>query len=365
MNKIQSYSDLEKLIEQTNGKPKILEALWDGHINGWFLCIMLHTKTQFSNKLTESQIGYISLGNDHRLFSGKVPPWPEAELAKEIGQKAQVKYNLEFYFPSPDNPDSDCPSYFEKHLAINCADCNKLIIPKDSDHLPKDCCFRCHLKRESNDEIIKDKEYNEGVNFYKVKDDVFTYLGYASDYKSFAIYEYTKNQFLEQKKSNQISIVKLTNNERMQFLRNSLCNKIIEAVTNCEEPNREEKGKWATIYKMEFKDKFYELQPKLNQQHKKIYELLKIEELLKIVIEDGYSLEFYIKDNFTHRDDALLRYLKYTENGKTTIDKFKNEFSLLLNETEIRNTLKKLNELKCIFDSDNIIEISDLGKRVI
>lgn len=80
----------------------------------------------------------------HKTFSGEGPSWPEAELTKEWGKKVANKYGLTFYFPSDTEPDDDCPDWTQKHLAVNCAECNKLIIPTDSNYLPKDICYNCH-----------------------------------------------------------------------------------------------------------------------------------------------------------------------------------------------------------------------------
>ncbi|MEM6297775.1 MAG: hypothetical protein AAF740_03700, partial [Bacteroidota bacterium] len=87
-------------------------------------------------------------GGDIRLFQGTVPPYPESKVAQRIGEKLEEKYGLEFFFPSPYDPDNDCPRWTEKHRAVNCEDCNKLIIPTDSPYLPKEICYNCHLKRE-------------------------------------------------------------------------------------------------------------------------------------------------------------------------------------------------------------------------
>ncbi len=148
-NKIDSFGKVDWKIKNAAGKPLVLEALWDGDTNGWYVYLTLYTTTKilFWKKVHSHYIGTITLGGDLRLFNGQVPPWPEAELAKEIGQKAKEKYNLIFYFPS-EEPNDDCPKWTERHLAINCSDCKKLIIPTQSPYLPKDLCYNCHIKRK-------------------------------------------------------------------------------------------------------------------------------------------------------------------------------------------------------------------------
>ncbi|GAA4053457.1 hypothetical protein GCM10022409_45460 [Hymenobacter glaciei] len=153
---INSFSKLNEKIKAINGIPCVLEALWDGDTSGWYLYLNLYYKRRtwwfkeiFQPHLSKKALGTISLGGDIRLFSGQVPPWPEAELAKEIGKLASEKYGLTFYMPS-EEPDDDCPSWDQQHLAIACGKCGKLIIPTDSAHLPKDTCYGCYLKQKSS-----------------------------------------------------------------------------------------------------------------------------------------------------------------------------------------------------------------------
>ena len=154
-----SFATLAARIDAVNGKPAVLEALWDGDTTGWHLNLTLYyyAKTWWFKEiikpvLSSISLGYISAGSDIRLFTGQVPPWPEAELAKALGQQAEEKYGLTFYFPS-ELPDDDCPAWTQRHLAIACGDCSKLIIPTTSPYLPKDICYNCHLARESRSRI--------------------------------------------------------------------------------------------------------------------------------------------------------------------------------------------------------------------
>jgi hypothetical protein len=148
MINIITFEILDDEIKKIGGKPIVLEALWDGDTQGWFLRLYIYIETGYllSKKVTRHSLGYISLGTDFRLFSGG--EWTEAFLAKEFGQKTIAKYNLEFYFPSSEHPDEDCPEWRYRHISIKCADCRKLIIPTDSPYLPKEICYSCHLKRK-------------------------------------------------------------------------------------------------------------------------------------------------------------------------------------------------------------------------
>jgi hypothetical protein len=154
---ITSFEILDSEIQKVPGRHTVLEALWDGDTQGWFLILSLYAEVGklFWKKETSHHLGIVSFGSDIRLFNGEAPLWPEAELAKEWGQQAAEKYGLIFYFPSDKEPDDDCPSWTKRHLAIQCADCGKSIIPTDSEYLPKEICYNCHLSRRFKDQAIK------------------------------------------------------------------------------------------------------------------------------------------------------------------------------------------------------------------
>ena len=132
------------------GKPVVLEVLWEGDTHGWYLCITVYKKSigLFRSKLDEYYLGRIIVGKGIKPSANL--RLTEAFLADEYGKKAIAKYGLIFYFPSPDKPDDDCPKWTERHMAIHCGDCEKLIIPTNGPYLPKDICYNCHLKREYN-----------------------------------------------------------------------------------------------------------------------------------------------------------------------------------------------------------------------
>jgi hypothetical protein len=48
-----------------------------------------------------------------RLFSGQVPPWPEARRASEQGQAIAQHFGVPFHFASPEAPDVDLPRWWD------------------------------------------------------------------------------------------------------------------------------------------------------------------------------------------------------------------------------------------------------------
>jgi hypothetical protein len=50
------------------------------------------------------------------------PLWQEARIATELGEALALHYGVPFHFPSPREPDDDCPTWFEQDSAVRCND---------------------------------------------------------------------------------------------------------------------------------------------------------------------------------------------------------------------------------------------------
>jgi hypothetical protein len=134
--------------------PTAVEALWDGDSSGWYLVILalLEQQTLPPPHYSEHQLAILQGDNgDLRLFNQQVPPWPEAQLAQQVGIVITAQYGVPFYFPSPHYPEDDCPRWWQRTLATPCERCG---IPLLQDHDPcpwRGMCYQCHLARERED----------------------------------------------------------------------------------------------------------------------------------------------------------------------------------------------------------------------
>lgn len=91
--------------------PVAVEALWDGDTTGWFLqlnAILPGASSEHPRFTRVFLVAMRGMGGDFRVFTGTVPPWPECEMARELGQVARERWGIPFYFPSPEAP-SDAP----------------------------------------------------------------------------------------------------------------------------------------------------------------------------------------------------------------------------------------------------------------
>jgi hypothetical protein len=114
-------------IRNLPGSLLAIDAAWDGDTDGWF--IDLHAVVeQEPNHVSAVLLTCISMGGDVRLFTGQVPPWPEAEEAQRMGQSLAEEFGVTFHFPSPETPDADCARWWELDRGHPCSGCGKKLI---------------------------------------------------------------------------------------------------------------------------------------------------------------------------------------------------------------------------------------------
>lgn len=363
-----TYEDAVAKIEQIKGTPIAVEAQWDGDTQGWFLMLFVVVKTKKRiwkpSKVETYHLENLSLGDDFRVFNGTVPPYPEATFAKEIGNKLSEKYKLEFFFPSPINPDDDCPRWTEKNKAINCADCAKLIIPTDSQYLPKDICYNCHLTREQNEKVKSKKPHDDGVNLFLFKGNQIKKLGYASKFESFPI-----SEFIDYEIANNVSKdvqVVVIDNDKMKSIADSLEESIENELLTYEMPELDNaKLKFSAIKKVVFKNHEYDLMQRLNSHHEKISRLISSFNQTASAIEDNYEYHIYFKNGFTYRDDSFLRFVNFVKEGTAKKEDVVSNYKGILTESEVLETIKELKRAKCLEISNDNISITQLGKNIL
>ncbi len=365
MPNITTFEILDSEIKKVGGKPTVLEALWDGDTEGWFLCLFLYSETGyfFNKKTSRHSLGHITLGGDIRVFSGG--QWTEAFLAKEFGKKAIEKYNLKFYFPSDEQPDDDCPKWIDKHLAIKCADCNKLIIPTDSPYLPKDICYNCHLNREQNERIITEQLYDDGVTMYLTKNDKYENVGYCSNFKDFTIAPFINDTVQKQLNGKAISVITLDKSDILK-LNDTLENLLNQKFDKYVKPVIEDRMKrFVKTHKVNYKGVEYELADRFNNDHNEISNLIYSLETNKKAIEKNYDYKIYFKKGITHRDDSVLRFINYISEGATDIKSINEHYKKILSEIEVLKTIEKLETIGCLEIKESIVTITQIGKNVV
>lgn len=92
-------------------QPAAIEAVWDGDTEGWFVLLLAITL----DPRAEHDLAVVQAGTDLRVFNGSVPPWPEAEEARTIGQALAERFGVPFHFASPETPDDEAPRWWDSH----------------------------------------------------------------------------------------------------------------------------------------------------------------------------------------------------------------------------------------------------------
>lgn len=368
MNNTQfTYEVAVKYIDSLWGKPVAVEALWDGDTNGWFLMMFVILKKRFGffSYHKTYHLGNLALGSDLRVFNGTVPPYPEAKLATEIGEKLKSKYNLAFYFPSPIDPDDDCPSWTEKDKAIQCLDCQKLIIPTESPYLPKDICYNCYLKREQNQRLKDNKRCDVGVSMYLFTNDEINRIGYCTYFEDFDIAPYISEYVTTQKNDEILNIVTLER-PMIEDLSKNIEQAIEKQLESYVPPTTEIKSDPSKIiHKLQFKGQKIELMERFNEHHRTIRRLLKSYETAHKALNENAVYKIYFKNGVTHRDDSVLRFIHFVQKGKTTESDIMNRYKEILTHEEVLETLIKLEKHGCLIRNNEKYVITDLGKKII
>ena len=142
------------VVERRAGTHVAIEALWDGDADGWFLEVAL-VSHDFGDFVTHT-LGVVRYGGDFRLFQGTVPPWPESTIARTAGADVARACGLEFYFPSPEEPDDDCPHVWERGDATACVSCNKPLVRDRGPYVRPDVCYPCQRDGERRRALIAD-----------------------------------------------------------------------------------------------------------------------------------------------------------------------------------------------------------------
>lgn len=350
----------------------VIQALWDGDTQGWFLC--LDAVFRIKGAYTEENLKGMRFGSDIRIFNGQVPPYPESEVAKLVGNILAEKYNIIFYFPSPDLPDDDCPRYWEQHRAIKCADCGKLVIPSDSPYLPKDVCYHCHLERKSIEKIVKDEKLG-GANVYMDKENEYHSYIYSLNLKNSLLFSVLKKVSQKEDEFFIKQIIYIVENEELagvfQFIEHELDTKLTNYKPfECEIKEGEEKNfermikhekKFDKIFEFTLKGKAYTLTiNRLNERE--LYDLVSLYRDIQELIDKKEKLLFLFKGNLTYRGERFIYFLGKRE--KATFEDFVNEYGKFLSKDEIQKTLDNLISLNFLKQEGNSFLIGQNGSFV-
>ncbi|MBS7253882.1 hypothetical protein [Flavobacterium branchiicola] len=345
------------MFQSKENKPLAIQCLWNSDYEyiGLNIAIVFKKKGSFSAKEIV-ELEYKNFDSSEAMVIE----------ARKIASQYVDKYGIELYFPSPDNWSRDCPNWWDYKTSPKCEDCKTPIIPTTSVYLPKEVCYPCHLRRETNKSIIEAEPYDQGVQMYLSKNGEYEKIGYCTNFESFPISSFIKHVVESQTSTDKvINVVKLRKLEMLE-LNDNLKKALVEKLDNYTKPVITEQAKAFTrTHKVEFNGTEYELEYKFNQEHREIFDFINSLERNKKALDDDYSYEIYFKKGITHRDDAILRFINYIKKGKTDLLSINEHYDKILTEIEIAKTVEKLKRIGCIEILENEISITTTGKNIV
>lgn len=377
-DKPEDFEDIQVYIDkveeaQKTGVPVAIQALWDGDTQGWciYMEVIIDTKNRFS-KYSIFHLCTMRFASDLRIFNGQPTPWEETIVAKKIGNYISEQYNIPFWFPASEAPDDDCPSWLQRDKGINCADCNKLIIPTDSPYLPKDICYSCHRERESKEEFSNDTPTNDELTIYTIKSDsdkndfnsyqgwmmmqgkgdIYAMIDTILDEKNIKIEEVESYSFFEKDLKKLITLYE-------KQIENYFEEYYEDLREEFEDDDEEEFIEFVHNGKTYFIHHFFD--------HDVISDTDTIKSLQSIIDENQYLYLFFSR-NKTKQLDTIMGFMKGEKN--TTLQKITDYYSkaenekyrIALSKEQINKNIQRLIERKYIsLDENEVISLTFQG----
>lgn len=355
MPEITSFEILDQEIQKTGGKPVVLQALWDGDTSGWWLNLSLYAENpSISGDLVWHYLGRV------QSYNGQ----SKEELAKKLAAEAVKKYGLEFYFPSPDDADDDCPDWKERNKAIACAGCGKLIIPDPESHLPKEICYHCYLERERNQALIDDELQEYGVSQYRCKGRKYQGMSSRGYMKDFPMFPYISDTLKQQIVKEGVMMLTIEKDELLSLSENMEARLDVLAPMYRNAEPHERNSKVIPMFRdQSYKGKKYRLDSFRDKVHEEMAELLYVYNTTQQVIQEKGCFKYFIKGKgYSYRDDAFMRFIRHACKGRATVDRIHEHYKKLLGREQVLSTLHKLERFGCISIKDGLVSMTTLGK---
>lgn len=347
---------IQNLKELISGEPKAVQCLWYSDWEYLSLSIEIVYKT-FSGykKIEVEELNYVKYDS-------------QEELVKEgmrIGKGYAKKYDIEFYFPSPNESSRDCPNWWEVEKTPLCEDCKTPIIPAKSQYLPKEVCYPCHLQRESNQSIINENPSGNGISVFLTKGKDYVKLGDYGKFETLGIAPFIKYKIPQNLPNEGISLVTLNKNDIEKLIKN-LEKELDQEFLSYEKPQiKKHEMAFANSRIYAYKKKDYKLIMKFNPHHEKLIRLLGSLETAQKAINEKYELNIYFTKGLNSRDDSFLRFVHFVEKGTSSEKRIEDRYGKILSINHITKTLEKLKRLELIKYKKDKIVLSDKAQKVL
>lgn len=344
-----THKIIESVSKSESNNPVAIQCLWrSDYDNIWLDIDLIYENNGSYEKNTVNVLTY-------RRFKSKEDLVQKAHI---ICKEYLELYDIELYFPSPDEWARNCPNWWESNTALKCEDCKTPITPIDSEYLPKEVCYPCHIKREQNIRIKKASPCN-GTLVYLVRDGEYDNIGFCLYFNSFLM-QFISDIPNESKPTNSIKVATIQKSENINIVK-KLNDAIEEELKVYEKPK---KKRFRSTRKVLFKNREIEL-TRFNKNHEYLSRMLSNYQIAQRALNGGYGYKIYFKDGITYRDDSILRFVNYKSNGKTTKNNLVEEYKNILTEHELFETLENLITKECLTTNNSEYYITELGSKIL
>lgn len=279
------------------------------------------------------------------------------------GRFFSKRYNVPFYFPSPDHWDDGCPKWWEQEREVRCGNCGKPIIPSDSEHLSEDLCYNCHLTKSSYDEyaesmksdsLDKDEQY---LSLFEVVGDSKTQILYRttvpiSNLVLNVFDEYVQN-ILGWGLDEPLKVELLTEDE-LEAFKSYLEAQIKEelAAENHVDASelKESHSRWYSLWSPKifvFDGKSYSIFSR-GLLHRRLYELFfALQSVERLIFEKGYY-RFCYRNGLRYREGRMIDFLHKSKGNPITLSSLLERFGDVITGDDIIAVLERLIALECV-----------------
>ncbi len=367
-----TFEDARRKIRTLGGRPIAVEIQWDGDTQGWFIMMFVVIRSGWIGfyRTEVFHLGNISKGGDFRIFTGKVPPYPEAELAMEIAQQLQEEYDLEIFFPSPMRADNDCPRWMEKDKAIACRDCGKLIMAK---HRPKefsDVCYHCQLEREQIAALVKNELKYGTLRLLLINQNGSLKLrwhhGFNGKETSAPIPFSFLQQYLHTEASEKRVFLIFMEGVKLQELHAAIEQELKQLLSAYKMPKLSKAAfRMAIIEKISYEGVEYELLDRFSDQHSKISGYFHSLDTIKEAIEEKIPYVLSVNYGLYQQEDSFLRFIHYAEENQRNLPALQKHYQRIIPLADIQATLASLQKIDCLEMDGDQIKLKQMGEMLV
>jgi hypothetical protein len=202
-----------------------------------------------------------------------------------------------------------------------------------------------------------------------VKDEEYNHLGYSSFFDGFPIAPFIDDTVQARREKRLVDIVTLDKLD-ISIIKEKIEQALDEKVAvyrSAEFPPDFPENFKSNIkrYTVEYKGIKYELIERFNKEHSKIGRLIWALEMVDKAISGNYCFKIYFKNGFTYRDDAVLRFVNFVSDGSTSLAAIVQQYSGILTETEVHDTVVKMEKAGCLTIEGEIVQTTDVTRKLL